>query len=148
MGASKGTGSITNQHNNKIGLLANGSSGPWEIAIDETISGKDRWFAQLEGPSIYVYFEISSPRIIDDVIAYLRDGNGRAPSQPTSRNGKLKVGGDKHVTVSLVRDDEFSDRVFLVIGSNSSPIVRYTIAGTDINKIVEALRQVKEDLES
>jgi hypothetical protein len=47
-----------------LGLLAIGSSGPWEVSVDETISGTERWFAQIEGPSISIYFEIPSPSIV------------------------------------------------------------------------------------
>ena len=35
-----------------LGLLANGVSGSWEVAIDETSSGPDRWFAHIEGPTV------------------------------------------------------------------------------------------------
>jgi hypothetical protein len=44
-----------------LGLLANGSSGSWEVSIDESVSGTERWFAQIEGPSLWLYFEIPSP---------------------------------------------------------------------------------------
>jgi hypothetical protein len=33
-------------------------------------------------------------------------------------------------------------------GAGSTPIFRYTIAGPDLISIIDALRQVKEDLES
>jgi hypothetical protein len=35
-----------------LGLLADGSSGALEVSIDETITGLEQWFAQIEGPSI------------------------------------------------------------------------------------------------
>jgi hypothetical protein len=139
----KRTNAVTDRENGNFGMLANGSSGQWEIAIDETTTGKDRWFAQLEGPSAYLNFEISSPHIAEGIIDYLSDAN----SQSESHNGALLIGGDKRVPVSLVRDDEFADRVFLVVGPDSAPIVRFTISGTDIHDLVEAFRQVKEDLE-
>jgi hypothetical protein len=150
MGALKGTKPVTDRNIAKIGLLANGSSGSWEIAIDETISGKDRWFAQLEGPAISFYFEIPSPRIIDDTIDYLGPGcsSPQGNSQSANRNAPLRIGGDKRMPVSLVRDDEFADRIFLVVGSDSAPVIRYTFSGPDISMMLEALRQVKEDLDS
>src|SRR5438067_10170353 len=58
-----------------LGLLANGSSGRWEVSIDETVSGTERWFAQVEGQSLWLSFEIPSPEIISKVIQFL------APSQ-------------------------------------------------------------------
>jgi hypothetical protein len=144
MGAQKGTIASNGRANGKIGLLANGSSGRWDVAIDQTIAGKDRWFAQVEGPSICCYFEISSPRILADAIAFLDQGN-RRPARPA---GSLLIGSDKHVPVSLIRDDEFADRIFLAVGPDSAPMVRYTISGADIGNIVAAMRQVQEDLDS
>jgi hypothetical protein len=38
-------------HAADIGLLANGSSGAWRVDVDESISGPERWFLQIEGPS-------------------------------------------------------------------------------------------------
>ena len=146
MSALKGTRAVNGRAHGKIGLLANGACGRWSVAIDKTISGKDRWFAQLDGPSIYVYFEISSPRIVDDAMAYLDSSHVNA--EPVGRIGRLSIGGDKDIPVSLVWDDEFADRVFLVVGPDSAPIVQYTISGADISEIVDALRQVKEDLEN
>ena len=69
-----------------IGLLANGSSGPWEVSVDETISGDERWFAQIEGPSVYVSFEIPSPNIIGEAVRFLahlmtRSGNPSPPRE-------------------------------------------------------------------
>jgi hypothetical protein len=54
-----------------IGLLALGSSGPWEVAIDETMSGPARYFAQIEGPALYLYFEIPTIELIEDVLDFL-----------------------------------------------------------------------------
>jgi len=54
-----------------LGLLAIGSSGRWEISIDEAISGTERWFAQIEGPLIWLYFEIPSPEVISKEIRFL-----------------------------------------------------------------------------
>ena len=54
-----------------LGLLANGASGPWEFSVDETISGTERWFAQIEGPSVYISFEIPSPSIVGEALVPL-----------------------------------------------------------------------------
>src|SRR6266850_23079 len=100
-----------------IGLLANGASGQWEVAIDETTSGADRWFAHIEGASISFYFEIPSPDIVDKVIQFLAGPSAKGLSANSSaRNGTLIVGKDKHAPVRLIRDDEFSGRYFLVVG--------------------------------
>src|SRR5262249_27555817 len=117
-----------------FGLLANGSSGPWEIAIDETTSGADRWYAQIDGPSVSFYFEIPSVDIVGEMIRFFERAsavNMELSPGSAERNENLVVGKDKNTPVTLVKDDEYPDRFFLVIGSMSSPIVHYVIAGAD-----------------
>ena len=132
-----------------IGLLACGSSGRWAIDIDETNSGRDRWFAQIEGPSIYLYFEIPSLEIVDQAIRFLTEcqGKGGRNAVPIARNSSLSLGIDALTRVNLIRDDEFTDRYFLVIESKSGSHVRFTVTGDDLKNVTEALRQAKEDIE-
>jgi hypothetical protein len=133
----------TNRQSNDgdFGLLANGSSGPWEIAIDEYTSGEERWCAQIEGPSVTFYFEIPSIDIVGKMARFLKPSTGSA-----RRNGSLVIGKDQTTPVTLVRDDEYDDRFFLVVGPTESPIVRFVIGGMDVVKIADALRQVMDDL--
>ena len=131
-----------------LGLLANGSSGPWEFSVDETISGTERWFAQIEGPSAYVYFEIPSPSIVREAVEFLAPSRDLKPeshfsSRPHDTLSISKAGG---VPVSLVRDDEYEDRYFMVVGPGDSPVVRFTFAGEDLRNLVEALRQAEQDI--
>jgi hypothetical protein len=131
-----------------IGLTAIGSSGPWEIAIDQTVSGPDRWFAQIEGPSVYLRFEIPSLETIDQAISLLASHGKTGSNAAGVHDGTLAVGSNRSMRVSLLRDDEFSDRYFLVIEPKSGLVVRFTLAGDDLTHIVDALCQAKEDLES
>jgi hypothetical protein len=58
--------------NESLGLTAIGSAGSWEVAIDETTSGTtQKWFAQIEGHSVYLYFAVQSPRVIDKMLDFL-----------------------------------------------------------------------------
>ena len=50
------------------------------------------------------------------------------------------------IPVSLVRDDEYEDRCFLIVGPGDSPVVRYSFAGEDLENLIEALRQANQDL--
>ena len=137
-------------HQSKLGLLANGSFGPWEIAIDETTSGTDRWYAQIEGPSVAFYFEIPSVDIVAKMARFLepRSSAPRKPANGSVRpNDCLVIGKDKKMPVTLLRDDEYNDRYFLVVGPTDHPLVRFVIAGADVNNIAKALEQVKEDLD-
>ncbi len=130
-----------------LGLAAIGSAGGWEVAIDETTSGTQKWFAQIEGPSIYLYFAVESPRVIDKMLNFLSTqatANGVAWASP--RNGQLVLGKSRK-EVTLLRDDEFADRYFLLVENESGLIIRLTISGADVNSLVIALKQAKEDLE-
>ena len=133
-----------------LGLLANGSSGSWEVSIDESVSGTERSFAQIEGPSLWLYFEIPSPDIIPKIIQFLLPPGTKREEMPScsSRSGGrlLDISEPKETPVSLVRDDEYKDRCFIVVGRSDSPIVRFSVAGEDLNNLVEALRQVEEDI--
>jgi hypothetical protein len=133
-----------------IGLRANGSSGAWEVSIDETISGRNRWFVQIEGRSVYLYFEIPSLEIVAKIISFLtpvqagRPRIGNLPSR--SSKGVLKISKAKGNSVTLISDDEYIDRYFLVVGPTASPLARLTLAGKDLRNLISALSQIEEEL--
>lgn len=133
-----------------LGLLANGSSGSWEVSIDETVVGKERWFAQVEGPSLWLYFEIPSPEIIPRAIQFLLPRGTKKEVMPgcfSRSSDRLDIGVAGETLVCLVKDDEYQDRYYFALGPGDSPIVRYSVAGEDRDNLVEALRQVEEDIE-
>ena len=150
MTTTRNTRTSRRRNNASFGLLANGSSGPWDIAIDEATSGPNRWCAQIEGPSVTFSFEIPSIDIVGKMVRFLARRQVPAKEPPTvssEGNGSLVLSKDKKIPINLVRDDEYDDRFFFVVGPMDSPIVRFVIAGTDVVKIADALRQVAEDLE-
>jgi hypothetical protein len=135
--------------NENLGLMANGSSGGWEVSVDETTKGPERWFVQLEGPSIYFSFEIPSPEMIATALDFL-EGHPSPKgthSQFSAGNGSLILGNHRQRPLILVRDDEYKDRYFLMVGEEADVFVRYTISGQDFMDIREALRQALEDIE-
>ena len=150
MTTSRNTRPIRGRGSDSFGLLANGSSGEWEVAIDEATSGVERWYAQIEGPAVSFYFEIPSLDIVSKMLRFFeRDSattNGSSNGSE-DQNGALVIGKEKKSPITLVTDDEYRDRFFLVLGPLDSPMVRFTLAGMDVAKITEALRQVQEDLE-
>jgi hypothetical protein len=98
---------------------------------------------------VHLYFEIPSPHIIDNVLAFLeaRPLLMEEPSaSPVGRSATLIVGKDKKAPVALVRDHEYTDRYFLVLGAEARPLARFSIVGKDLKAITDALRQVSEDL--
>jgi hypothetical protein len=130
--------------------MAIGSSGPWEIAIDQTTSGRDRWFAQIEGPSICLYFEIPALKTIDQAVRFLSEAPRppRAGFANSTRNGTLALGSSGMTSVGLIRDDEFTDRYFLVVESKGRTVVRLTVAGDDLTHLSGALGQVQEEIKA
>lgn len=140
------------QHENNsehLGLMANGSSGEWQIAVDETTKGPDRWFVQLEGPSVYFSFEIHSPGTISQALDFLegRSSPKEPNAQSSEENGTLVLSKQRQTSVILVRDDEYTDRYFLVIRQEVDTVMGFTIAGKDLKDIQETLRQAIEDIE-
>ena len=137
-------------HSNRLGLTAVGRGGAWEVAIDEATSGESKWFAQIEGPSVYLDFEVDSPRIIDKIIQFLmelkRATNG-THGLTSPKNEELLLSKSRGESVTLVRDDEFPDRYFLVAEARRKLTVRVTIGGEDLELLESALRQAKEDLD-
>jgi hypothetical protein len=130
-------------------LVASGSSGPWRVFIDETHAGPDKWFAQIQGPSVYFSFEIPSAKTIDRLVHFLgQSPQANPPSRAKKSDGSLLIGSDKRMPVTLIRDDEFADRCFLVFGGESGSIVRYSVAGNDLAKLTEAFRQARDELKS
>jgi hypothetical protein len=131
-----------------FGLAAIGSDGGWEVALDETTSGAQKWFAQIEGHSVYLYFAVRSPAVIGEMLDFFTTpSTENALSRRSTRNGRIIIGNDKEAPVTLVRDDEFADRYFLVAETKGALVARLTIGGADLTSIVNALRQAKEDLD-
>ncbi len=131
-----------------FGLLSNGSSGPWEVAIDEATVGAARWWMQVEGPAVSLYFEISTPKIVHAIIDLL-DPNSRLAEIGAngSHRNTLKIGKDKKTPVSIINDDEYDDRTYVIIGPSDSPIVRVNLCGDEKKHFVEALRQAAEEID-
>jgi hypothetical protein len=129
-----------------VGLLALGVSGPWEVAIDETLAGPRRYFAQIEGPSVYLYFELATVKAIDEALDFFSVHPRDARAKPFDKNGKLSVAKNADAQISLTRDNEYDDRYFLVIEAKSGPHVQFTIADDDLSHIVKALRDAKDNL--
>jgi hypothetical protein len=128
-----------------FGLLANGASGLWAVAVDVTTSGPERWFAQVEGPSVALYFEIPSVDIVSEALQVLAPRRGA--KERSSPGTGLVLTKDDQMPITLLADDEYPDRFFIMVGAPEKPVVRFSFSGTDAVQLAEALRQVGEDLE-
>ncbi len=130
-------------------LVASGSSGQWRVFIDETHAGPEKWYAQIQGPSVYFSFEISSAQTIDRLVHFLEQipvSNRSSRSKKDDRS--LLIGRDKRLPVTVIRDEEYADRCFLVVGTGGGSLVRYSLAGAELAKFTEALRKARNELKS
>lgn len=132
------------------GLVANATAGAWDLAIDQAIDGPDRWFVQIEGPSIYLYFEIAHPRIVREAICFI-DGRRSGAANRTDgctvgSGGELALGHLAQLPVNLVWDEEYADRLFLTVGNSGNACIRCSVLGPDLDRLVDGLRQVVENL--
>src|SRR5258708_2597955 len=108
----------------QVGLAALGVAGAWEVAIDEAVEGTQRWFAQIEGPAFYIYFQIQHPRVIDEMVTFLKRHLcpdkclQRSASAPDS-GADLELSHFGESAVSLIWDSETHQR-FIVIMSGKN----------------------------
>jgi hypothetical protein len=63
----------------------------------------------------------------------------------SSSDNRLMISKGEGIPVALVRDDEYEDRCFMVVGPGNLPIVRFSFTGEDFQNLVEALDQVEQD---
>jgi hypothetical protein len=130
------------------GLVANASVGSWDLAVDEAIDGPERWFAQIEGPSIYLYFEITHPRVVPDAVRFIearRSGLGNATDGALR---EMPIGQLGRLPVHLLWDEEHHDRLSLMVGDLENACVRCDIGGGEIGFLLDALRQLTDSLPS
>jgi hypothetical protein len=148
MTTQKKPGEHAESGNESQGLLACGSSGGWHVDVDETTSGPNCWFLQIESPTAYCDFEIPSAQTVREAHEFLSE-RGAFEIQDggdSNKHGSLVIGKHPENPAILIRDDEFTDRYFLWIGPKTARTC-LTIAGKDLIELTEALRQAVEDLE-
>lgn len=122
-------------------LAGTGSHGGWTIDIDETASGEQKWFAQIQGPSIDLTIPIESPLVVKNLIGFL------TCSTSVESSCEFAIGKSGEESVSVLRDDEFSDRYFLLVETRSGLVMRCCLSGTVLNSLVTALKQAQNDLD-
>jgi hypothetical protein len=122
----------------RLGLLANGSSRRWDIAVDET-GRRNEWLMEIEGPQTYLVFRLRELKVIAAALRFLQEadeGNGAA----------LRLGRFGSASASLMWDNEDFPRCFLIIGPRARSTLRVSLEGEDIEMFIEALQQVVKDL--
>jgi len=133
----------------RVGLLANGSSGPWSIAVDESVD-RDEWSIEIDGPQVYLVFqlaELTTPlKALQFLQLELTAERAREPRRRQVGEDALTLGHFGPASVSLVRDNEDFARCFLVIGPRARSTFRLSLDEEDIRRFTDALRQVVADI--
>ena len=132
-----------------VGLLANGSSGRWSIAVDEAVD-RDEWSLEIDGPEVYLAFQLADLTIPLKALHFLEvEVQGQGAREVRGRQvgeDALTLGHFGAASVSLVRDNEDFARCFLVIGPRARSTLRLSLDEEDIRRFTDALRQVVADL--
>jgi hypothetical protein len=131
-----------------MGLLANGSSGRWDIAVDESLD-RDEWSMELDGRNTYLVFQLQDLSVIPRVLQFLQSGAAakHAPGRHDGEEGgRLTLGRFGSEPVSLVWDNEDFQRCFLVVGARGLSTLRLSLEAEEIPMLIEALSQVVAEL--
>ncbi|HUG92222.1 MAG TPA: hypothetical protein VML55_15380 [Planctomycetaceae bacterium] len=132
------------------GQIALGVSGNWEVAVDETVTGPQRWIAQVDGPDASLTWELESPEVIEKAARLLGDMNlhGEVSAGSQTCGWELELGRLAGCGVCLVHDTESPQRCFLLIRSPDHGALRWTIAGQDFRDLTAAFAQAAAELVS
>ena len=129
-----------------IGLVAAARIGSWSVEIDQTVSGDERWFAQIEGPVAYLYLELPTPAAIEEPSRLFAERLAHQDASGALQGLSVELGLFARRPVSILFDDEFADRCFLLISDESGSTVRVSIAAQDFADVANAIQQVHKEL--
>jgi hypothetical protein len=148
-----GEGNAMNEHLGHaaegLGLLALGSSGSWEIAVDES-TAREEWFLEIEGPRVYLVLRLQDLSIIGAVGRFLQQTLQRRQTPPAAVNhckdAALPLGEFGSAPVTLMWDNEDFPRCFIVVGPQAQATLRVSLEEEDIRQVLDAFRQIAEEL--
>jgi hypothetical protein len=106
---------------------------------------------QIEGPAVYLYFEIQDARVFEQALNLLGQcthGQTKASTakQAATTEDKVHFGRFANVPVLLIKDDEHRDRCFFSIGDSADSSIRIQVTGADLLALASAFEQVIEEL--
>ena len=127
------------------GLVANGSAGSWQVDVDETLTGSQQWFAQIQGPTCYLCFEIKHPRSMAEILAlltiHLRRNQSRTHALENART-ELKLARCGLHEVEILCEPEAPNRCFILVKGDDQFRLRATLSRRDVESLAAALEQV------
>src|SRR5262245_48283667 len=127
-----------------LGLLANGSSGLWDVSVDESLDGRD-WFLEIDGPQTYLIFQLRDLAVIPKALRLLRSwpGSNTTKGQHDAEgDNTLPLGWFGSFAVSLLWDNEDFPRCFIIVGPQARSTLCLSLEAEDIRMVSDALEQV------
>lgn len=137
-------------HAADYGLLAYGAAPRWTVAIDEVLDKESEWSLQIEGPSMYLACALTDPTVIGRIVhlfrGQLRADAASGENRGNAANDEVAIGAFGPAVVSLVRDDEISERWFIIVGPQEGAAVRWTLGKEDAAMLLMAFEQALHEL--
>jgi hypothetical protein len=134
----------------ELGLLANGSSRLWDVAVNESLEREGEWWLELDGRTVYLVFRLRDLAVIPEAVAFFGSALNPAPTlngpQRSDDDDSLTLGTFGTLPVWILRDDETPPRCFLVVDSDTVSAMRLALQQEDIEMLLAAFQQVAEDL--
>ncbi len=130
--------------------MAFSSSGPWDLTIDESLDQEDKWTAEIEGPNVYISFNIRDLKVIQEALAFLQRRNLDRPDQDlnasSTSQAELTLGKFGSNSIILIWDNEDFIRCFLVVGPRANSTMRLTLSGDEIEMLAKAFEKIANEL--
>src|SRR4051794_29611235 len=118
------------QRTDALGLLASGSSGRWDIAIDASVH-RDEWFLEIDGPQVYLTFQLQDLKVVATALRFLEERppseQGRGSRYRNDLDAAVTLGQFGSASVSLMWDNEDFPRCFLVVGPRARSTLRLSL---------------------
>lgn len=123
--------------NREWGLAASSQVASFSLDVDQAAE-QDLWRATLQTPRLSIVILLEDQRALIAAADLLQSAAGSGQQS--------KLGTWNHHPVSLIRDDEFLDRAFLLIGRPNTTPLRFTLQGADLDAIRKLLADVAGQL--
>lgn len=137
-----------NHESATVGLAANGCAGSWTIDLDESTSGAEKWFLQIEGPALYLYFQVSGATAIHNILAFFEVASSQNSDELaiSGRCSELEIGRFGASPVLLISDFTSSPSITVCIAGGEGSTARLSIPKSEWSDVVDALRQIRDSL--
>ena len=132
------SGNIPKRHYGAAGV---GSSSRFDVAIDEAVDDANHLQMSIEARGWSFRFALSTRDDAALMLSFLREHTGRVAF------AEVVVGSFLGTPVSLIKDDEFSDRFYLRAFAGDQ-LLSFVLAADDLTGFADALAQAVQDLQS